>query len=66
MLSVHLLNVFSLSEGTLVATQSLLGELVDALVGGTSSSLDHIKNASLVGTQSNNLTRNGTAKLGSL
>ena len=46
-----------------MAAQTLLGELVNALIRRRSSSLDHIQNTTLVGCQSNHFAGNGAAEL---
>ena len=66
LLAVDLLDVFSLGQSTLVGTQTSLGELVNALIGRGSSSLDHIQNSALIRGKSNNLTGNFSAKKSSL
>ena len=63
---IDVLDIFSLGQSTLVGTQSLLGEFVNALVGSGSTGLDHIQNTALIGAQSNNLASNFTAEKGSL
>ena len=65
-LSVHVLNIFSLDQCTLVGTKASLGEFVNALVCGRSSGLDHIQNSAFVRGQSNNLTSNFSAQKNSL
>lgn len=42
-------------------TQTSLGKLVHTLIGGGPTSLDHIKNPTFVGCQTNHLTGNFTA-----
>ena len=58
LLGIDVLDIFSLVQGTLVRTQSILGKLVDALVGTAAARLDHVENPTLVGTQSNNFAGN--------
>lgn len=65
-LRVDGLNILPLGNGTLVASQTSLGKLVNSLVSGTSTSLDHIKNPPLVRGESGNLTGNFTAEGGAL
>ena len=66
LLAVDLLDVFSLGQSTLVGTQTSLGELVNALIGRGSSSLDHIQNSALIWGQSNDLAGNFSAQKRSL
>jgi hypothetical protein len=46
--TVDTLDILTLGKGSLVATQTSLSKLVDSLVHRSSSSLDHIKNASFI------------------
>ncbi len=65
-LGVHVLDIFSLYQCTLVGTKTSLGEFVNALVCGRSSGLDHIQNSAFVRAQSDNLTSNFSAQKSSL
>ena len=53
LLRINILDIFSLFDGRLVAAESVLGILVNALVGGGSTGFDHVENASFVGCESN-------------
>ena len=64
--TVYGLDIFTLYKGTLVASETALGKLVNTLVSGTSTSLDHIKNPPLVRVEPGNLTGNFTAEGGAL
>lgn len=64
--SINLLDVFPLHHSTLVAAKTPLGKLVDTLVCGRSSRLDHIEDALLVRAEANNLAGKRTAHLGAL
>ena len=66
LLSINVLDIFSLLQGTLVGAQSLLGKFVNALVGSGSTGFDHIQNSAFIGTQSSNLTGNFAANQSSL
>lgn len=57
---VDVLDVFTLGQGSLVATQALLGELVDALVDTSSSGLDHIQYTALIRCQTSDFAYNGS------
>ena len=49
-----------------MTTQSALGELVNALVGGASTGLDHVKDPSFVGGESGDLAGDLAAQGGAL
>ena len=63
-MGVDFLNVLTLGQGALVGSEASLGELVNALVGGRTTSLDHVEDAALVWGQANNLAGNRTAQFG--
>jgi hypothetical protein len=64
--SVDSLDIFTLGKGTLVGSETTLGKFVDTLVGGRTSSLDHIENSALIRGKSNNLTGNFPSEKGAL
>lgn len=49
---INILDVFSLFHRRLVRAETLLGILVNALVGGRSTGFDHVQNASFIRCQS--------------
>ena len=60
------LDVFTLDKGTLVASKTTLGELVNTLVGSTSSSLDHIEDTTLIRGEAGDLPGDGAGERDSL
>jgi len=60
---VDALDVVPLDDGPLVTPEPLLGELVDALVGGRSAGLDHVEDPPLVRGQSSNFPSDAPAEL---
>lgn len=62
-LSNDLVHFFNLSQGSLVGTQSLLGQLLSSLLTSVSDQFDQ---SSLVRSQSGNLLDDVSDKLGSL
>ncbi len=64
--TVYGLDIFALNKGTLVASETALGKLVNTLVGGTSTSLDHIEDAALIRGKASNLPSNGAGERDSL
>ena len=57
-------DVFSLGQGSLVTAETTLGKFINALVGRRSARLDHVENASFVGTQADDFTDNAADELG--
>lgn len=55
LVGIHLLDVLALRHGPLVAPEPPLGKLVDPLVRTGPAGLDHIKDATLVGGEPDNL-----------
>lgn len=62
LLGVDLLDVLTLVDGALVGPEAVLGEFVDALVGGGSSGLDHVEDAALVRGEAGDLARDLAAE----
>ena len=62
-LSNDLVHFFNLSQGSLVGTQSLLGQLLGSLLTSIS---DQFNQSSLVRSQSRNLLDNASGKVSSL
>jgi hypothetical protein len=56
------LDIFTLGQGPLVATQTTLGKFVNALVGTGTTRLDHVENAAFVRCQTDDFAGNGTAE----
>jgi hypothetical protein len=63
---IDFLDILSLDNGTLVATQTLLGKFVNALVSSGTTSLDHVKDATFIWGKSDNLTSDSTDELGAV
>ena len=63
---IDILNVFSLLQSTLVSPKSVLGKLVNALVGRGTTRLDHIQNTTLIRGQANDFASNFTAESSAL
>jgi hypothetical protein len=57
---VDILDIITLGEGALVASETSLGKLVDTLVDTGSTRLDHVEYAAFIGSKSSDLTDNGS------
>ena len=64
--TVYGLDIFTLYKGTLVASEAALGKLVNTLVSGTSTSLDHIEDAALIRCKASDLPGNGSGERNTL
>ena len=64
--TVYGLDIFTLYKGTLVASETALGKLVNTLVSGTSTSLDHIEDAALIRRKASDLPGNGSGERNTL
>jgi len=62
LLGVDVLDILTLNKCAFVTAESLLGELVYALIGRRTTSLDHVEDTTLVWCQPGDFPRNRTAK----
>jgi hypothetical protein len=62
LLGIDGFDIFTLGQCALMAAQTTLGKLVNALVGRRAARLDHVQNATLVRRQTHYFARNGTTE----
>ena len=63
---INSLDIVTLCQSTLVGTQASLGKLVHSLICRGTARLDHIQNATFVGTQTGHFANDSTHQLGVL